>query len=131
MLDEGKLSKFNRLPVNKFIGRIDVKNVLTGHIWIIFIFLLTLLLLVWLKSNALIIVSLLLLLLFILVFYMYTYIYFMKTDPDYLRSETYSLEKHKLEMGGSKFKEKSLELISEDMPISLPNGKKVKKKLLT
>ena len=59
---------------------------------------------------------------------MYRDNYFMRNHPEYLRSETYQLQKQQLEMMGSQANEVSAETIEAQPVIEKPKNKQTKSK---
>lgn len=96
-------------------GKITVKSVQNSHIWLIGVFLLFIITAAVFKIETWITICLVLLLFVLVGYYLYRDHYFMKKHPEYLRSETFQLEKQHMEMLGEKNNE-----ISESVADALP-----------
>lgn len=107
-------------------GKVTVKNVLESHIWLIGIFVFFIVIMGIFHVDLLIIGGVFLLLLILVGHYMYSHNFFMRNKPDYLRSETFQLQKQQQEMLGEKGKEIPDVVIAEQPLKQLPKSSKRK-----
>jgi len=113
---------------HSLFGKITVKNVLESHIWLIGVLTLFITIMSILHVSLWVIGGIFLLLAVLVGYYMYSHNYFMRKKPEYLRSETFQLQKQQLEMLGRKGKEVPAEEIIQGKSIKqLPKPVKKKK----
>lgn len=110
-------SNFLKAISHSLFGKIIVKNVLESHIWLIGVLTLFITIMGIFHVSLWIVGGIFLLLTSLVVYYMYSHNYFMHKKPEYLRSETFQLQKQQLEMLGQKGKEVPAEQIIEGKSI--------------
>lgn len=93
------------------------------------VFLLFIVLAAIMHVPAWIIIFLLLLLTILTLYYLYRDYYFMHNHPEYLRSETYQLQKQQLEMMGSQAKEVPAQTIEAQPAVEKPTNQDTKRKI--
>lgn len=94
-----------------FLGKVNVNSALNPLLWLTGIFLLFFFVVLFHKLEFWIVVTLLIFLFLILVTVLGSFIYFMLKKPDYLRSESYQIQKINMESLGEKNKEISSQVI--------------------
>jgi phosphoglycerol transferase MdoB-like AlkP superfamily enzyme len=112
--DISALSKFN---LDKVFGQIKLSSGLKDMIYVIALIVMLALLLAMFKVSAWIIILAFILLIGIIIFFAYCYNYLMHNNPDLLRSESFQLQKQRIEMLGEKGKEMPAETIIEKKAI--------------
>ncbi|OGD94742.1 hypothetical protein A2697_04420 [Candidatus Curtissbacteria bacterium RIFCSPHIGHO2_01_FULL_41_44] len=118
-----------KLDLNQVFGTIRVSSVLKDMIYVVLFFLVFILFLVFLKASVWIIIASFVILIPILLFFGYCYYFLMRNDPDSLRSETYKLQKQRLEMMGRKGQEIPAQAIEAELVIGKPEEKNIRKEL--
>lgn len=113
---------------NNLFGKINVRSVQNSQIWLLGVFLLFIVVSAIMNINIWVIFCLVLLLAVLTIQYIYRDNYFMRNHPEYLRSESYQLQKQQLEMMGSQSKELPAQDIEALPVIERPKDNKFLKK---
>lgn len=111
-----------------FLGKVSVNSALNPLLWLVGIFLLFFFIALFHKLEFWIIAVLLFFLFLILATLLCSFVYLMLKKPDYLRSESYQIQKINMESLGEKNKEASPRIIEAQSESTKPLvGKRSKK----